>query len=101
MTIRVSNSEMTSDECPVFAELVALGEWRIGPVDFFGAVCRERLFTLDQATSAMVLGELVYRGREADPARYDVLYGVYSGEIGLYPSTGSAWDRHDDPEMGR
>jgi hypothetical protein len=76
---------MTSDECPVFAELVAPGEWRIGPVDFFGAACRERLFTLDQATSAMVLGELVHRGREADPKRYDVLYGIYSGEIGLAP----------------
>jgi len=101
MGIRVSETEMSSDECPVFAELVAPGEWRIGPVEFFGALCRERLFTPDQATSAMVLGELVYRGRDADPARYDVLYGIYSGEIGLYPPASSAWERHDDPEIGR
>jgi hypothetical protein len=101
MTIRVTETEMTSDECPVFAELVAPGEWRVGPVEFFGALCRERLFTTDQATSAMVLGELVYRGRDADPRRYDVLYGIYSGEIGLYPPADSVSQPYDDPEMGR
>lgn len=100
MAIRVTDTEMTSNECPVFASLVVPGEWLIGPVDFFGAVSRERLYTVDQAMSAMVLGELVYRGRDADPARYDVLYGVYCGELGLFPAAGSAGDRDDDPEIG-
>ncbi|WP_406046889.1 hypothetical protein [Kribbella sp. NBC_00889] len=101
MNIRATETEMTSAEFPVYAELVAPGQWRIGPVEFFGAMCRERLFTVNQAMSAMTLGELVYGGRDADPARYDVLYAIYSGELGLYPGSGSAWERHDDPEMGR
>ena len=100
MTIKVTDAEMTSDVCSVHAVMITADAWVVGPADVFGPASRERLFTRDQATSAMVLGEVLHQGRAADPIRFDVLVGLYSGELGLAPA-GTAWERHDDPEIGR
>jgi hypothetical protein len=82
MAIRVTVSEMASDVCSAYAVEVSAGEWRIGPVGVFGLRSRERLFTRDLATTAMVLAELVATGY-ADSDRYRRLTRHYSTALGL------------------
>jgi hypothetical protein len=82
MAIRVTDSEMTSDVCSAHAVKIAADSWMVGPAEVFGPASRELLFSRDQATTAMVLGELTATGL-ADSDRYRRLAQRYRAVLGL------------------